>query len=75
MILINVKSLKVSRSSYYKYLNKKEVKFNQVKFFDFDVARLAILEYIESWYNREIIHNSLGYITPQELEDKFKKVA
>jgi putative transposase len=59
--------------SFHSVLKKEEV--NLVKYFNFDVARLAIFEYIESWYNRERIHSSLGYITPQEWEDKFKRVA
>ncbi len=59
--------------SFHSVLKKEEV--NQVKYFNFEVARLAVFEYIESWYNREIIHSSLGYITPQEWEDKFKRVA
>ncbi len=31
-------------------------------------ARLAIFEFIESWYNNKRIHSSLGYITPNEKE-------
>ncbi|WP_412034793.1 IS3 family transposase, partial [Tissierella pigra] len=27
------------------------------------------------WYNSERIHSSLGYITPQEWEDKSKNIA
>lgn len=59
--------------SFHLVLKKEEV--NLVKYFDFDAARLAIFEYIESWYNSERIHSSLGYITPQEWEDKSKRVA
>lgn len=59
--------------SFHSVLKKEEV--NLVKYFDFDIARLAIFEYIESWYNRERIHSSLGYLTPQEWEDKAKRVA
>lgn len=59
--------------SFHSVLKKEEV--NLVKYFDFDTARLAIFEYIESWYNRERIHSSLGYITPQEWEDKSKRAA
>ena len=58
--------------SFHLVLKKEEV--NLVKYFDFDAARLATFEYIESWYNRERIHSSLGYITPQEWEDKVKRV-
>ena len=59
--------------SFHSVLKKEEV--NLVKYFDFDIARLAIFEYIESWYNRERIHSSLGYMTPQEWENKSKRVA
>ncbi len=59
--------------SFHSVLKKEEV--NLVKYFNFDIARLAIFEYIESWYNRERIHSSLGYLTPQEWEDKIKRVA
>ncbi|WP_154442265.1 IS3 family transposase, partial [Tissierella pigra] len=59
--------------SFHSVLKKEEV--NLVKYFDFDAARLAIFEYIESWYNSERIHSSLGYITPQEWEDKSKNIA
>ncbi len=31
-------------------------------------ARAAIFEYIESWYNRERRHSSLGYVSPAEYE-------
>ena len=59
--------------SFHSVLKKEEV--NLVQYFDFDAARLAVFEYIESWYNRERIHSSLGYITPQEWENKLKRVA
>ena len=51
--------------------------FTRSTYFEYsiDAARLAIFEYIESWYNSEKIHSSLGYITPQEWEDKSKRVA
>ena len=32
----------------------------------FNEARLAIFEFIESWYNNRRIHSTLGYITPNE---------
>ncbi len=31
-------------------------------------ARLAIIEYIETWYNSRRIHSSLGYMSPVEFE-------
>lgn len=31
-------------------------------------ARTAIFEYIESWYNRQRLHSTLGYLSPVEFE-------
>lgn len=45
---------------------------NLVKYYDFDATKLAIFEYIESWYKRKRIHSSIGYITPQQCEDLAK---
>ncbi|MBU5439221.1 integrase core domain-containing protein, partial [Tissierella sp. MSJ-40] len=59
--------------SFHSVLKKEEV--NQVKYFDFDTARIAIFEYIESWYNRERIHSSIGYITPQQCEENARESA
>ena len=33
-------------------------------------ARQDIFEYIEVWYNRKRIHSTLGYLSPQEFENK-----
>jgi putative transposase len=33
-----------------------------------EIARLAIFEYIEVFYNRQRLHSSLGYLTPIEFE-------
>lgn len=33
-----------------------------------DIARAAIFDYIELFYNRQRIHQSLGYRTPEEVE-------
>lgn len=41
------------------------------KFKTRDEARAAIFEYIEVWYNRERIHSSLDYMTPEEYENKY----
>jgi len=59
--------------SFHASLKKEEV--NLVTYYDYDAARLAIFEYIESWYNRKRIHSSIGYLTPQQYEDKLKKSA
>lgn len=34
------------------------------------MARTAIFEYIEVWYNRQRLHSSLGYLSPVEFEQK-----
>src|SRR5262245_17247260 len=31
-------------------------------------AKIAILAYIEGWYNRQRRHSSLGYLNPQQFE-------
>ena len=31
-------------------------------------ARTAIFEYIEVWYNRQRLHSTLGYLSPEEFE-------
>lgn len=59
--------------SFHASLKKEEV--NLVTYYDYDVARLAIFEYIEAWYNRKRIHSSIGYLTPQQYEDKLNKSA
>lgn len=59
--------------SFHASLKKEEV--HLVKYFDFNTARLAIVEYIEAWYNRKRIHSSIGYISPQKCEDLSRKIA
>jgi putative transposase len=34
-----------------------------------DAARRAIFRYIESWYNRERRHSTLGYVSPAQYEE------
>src|SRR5699024_7340052 len=53
--------------SFHAILKKEEV--NHVQYFDHKSAELALFQYIEGWYNRKRIHGSMGYITPQEMED------
>lgn len=38
------------------------------RFKDRDVARSHIIEYIESFYNRQQLHSSLGYHSPEAFE-------
>ncbi len=53
-----------SMESFNAILKKEEVNVNTYK--TFNGARLAIFEFIESWYNNKRIHGTLGYITPNE---------
>jgi len=57
--------------SFHASLKKEEV--NLVTYYDFNIARIAIFEYIEAWYNRKRVHSSIGYLTPQEFEDKLRQ--
>ncbi|MGM7683796.1 IS3 family transposase [Cytobacillus sp. Hm23] len=59
--------------SFHAILKKEEV--NHVKYLDFNSANLAIFKFIEGWYNRKRIHSSLGYRTPQSVEDMARVVA
>lgn len=59
--------------SFHSILKKEEV--NQVKYYDFNSARLALFQFIESWYNRRRIHSSIGYFTPQKYEEQARKLS
>ncbi len=54
--------------SFHAILKKEEV--NHVQYFDFHSAKIELFKYIEGWYNRKRIHGSIGYKTPQELENE-----
>ena len=58
-----------SMESFNAILMKEEVNVNNYK--TFDEARLAIFEFIESWYNNKRIHSTLGYITPNEKYNNY----
>lgn len=53
-----------SMESFNAILKKEEVNVNNYE--TFEEAKLAIFEFIESWYNNKRIHSTLGYITPNE---------
>ena len=53
-----------SMESFNAILKKEEVNVNTYN--TFEEAKLAIFEFIESWYNNRRIHSTLGYITPNE---------
>ncbi|HFJ8892247.1 IS3 family transposase, partial [Enterococcus faecium] len=40
---------------------------------DFEEANRALLSYIEGFYNRNRIHSSIHYLTPQEFEELAKE--
>jgi transposase InsO family protein len=56
--------------SFHSILKKEEV--NRVIYYDFAAARMELFKYIEGWYNRQRIHGSIGYLTPQAKEDLAK---
>ncbi len=47
---------------------KKELVYAQTRFATRDEARVAIFEYVEVYYNRERLHSSLRYETPEVFE-------
>lgn len=53
--------------SFHSVLKKEEV--NHHKYNDFNAARKAVFEYIESWYNRKRIHGAINYLTPQAAHE------
>ena len=63
-----------SMESFNAILKKEEVNVNTYE--TFKEARIAIFEFIESWYNNTRIHSSNGYITPnQKYAEYLKKIA
>jgi len=54
--------------SFHAILKKEEVHHN--KYRDYHDASLAIFQFIEGWYNRNRIHSSIDYMTPNEFEKK-----
>ena len=58
-----------SMESFNAILKKEEVNVHSYK--TFDEARMAIFEYIESWYNNQRIHSTRGYITPNEKYNNY----
>ena len=50
-------------------LKKEEVNGNTYE--TFQEAKLAIFEFIESWYNNRRIHSTLNYVTPNEKYNNY----
>ena len=59
-----------SMESFNAILKKEEVNVNNYE--TFSEAKLAIFEFIESWYNNRRIHGSIGYITPNQKYQNYK---
>lgn len=51
--------------SFHSLIKKEEI--HHQTYIDSQAAYNAVFEYIESWYNRERIHSSIGYKTPEEV--------
>ena len=60
-----------SMESFNSILKKEEVNLNKYK--TFNEAKMAIFEFIESWYNNQRIHSTLDYITPNEKFNNYIK--
>lgn len=58
-----------SMESFNAILKKEEVNVNNYE--TFKEAKLAIFEFIESWYNNKRIHSTIGYITPNEKYNNY----
>ena len=58
-----------SMESFNAILKKEEVNINNYK--TFEEAKLAIFQFIESWYNNQRIHSSLDYMTPNEKYNNY----
>ena len=58
-----------SMESFNAILKKEEVNINNYE--TFNEAKLAIFEFIESWYNNQRIHSTIGYITPNEKYNNY----
>lgn len=58
-----------SMESFNAILKKEEVNVNNYE--TFNEVKLAIFEFIESWYNNQRIHSTIGYITPNEKYNNY----
>ena len=58
-----------SMESFNAILKKEEVNVNMYN--TFEEAKLAIFEFIESWYNNKRIHSKIGYITPNQKYNNY----
>ena len=58
-----------SMESFNAILKKEEVNVNNYE--TFNEAKLAIFKFIESWYNNQRIHSTIGYITPNKKYNNY----
>lgn len=58
-----------SMESFNAILKKEEVNVNNYE--TFNEAKQAIFEFIESWYNNQRIHSTIGYITPNDKYNNY----
>lgn len=58
-----------SMESFNAILKKEEVNVNSYE--TFNQAKIAIFEFIESWYNNLRIHSSLDYLTPNQKYNNY----
>jgi len=59
--------------SFHAILKKEEV--HHRKYRDFKEASLSMFQFIEGWYNRNRIHSSIDYMTPNEFEQQLLSVS
>lgn len=59
-----------SIESFHGILKREEVNLRTYQ--DYYTAKNELFDFIEGWYNRNRLHGSLGYKTPQEVEDECK---
>ena len=58
--------------SFFKYLKKEET--NRRTFRNYNEMYHSVFRYIEGFYNSRRPHGSLGYLTPNEMEDNYWKL-
>lgn len=55
--------------SFFKYLKKEEV--NRRHYHSLEELKLSVFQYIEGFYNSKRPHGSIGYLTPNEMENNY----
>ena len=57
--------------SFHATLKKEEV--YQTTYRAFEQAKIALLQYIDDWYNRKRMHGAINYLTPDECEQQARE--